>query len=181
MQINSVSNSKIKNYSNAVTAKELSEAKDKKNIPNENKSKSILNLEKALEASRICLKYGSVKDMSPREISDMCKELLDKGIITQQDYRVLSYQPELNPNYNEIIGKQNNSKAKPDAKRDFIASWKDNLKTHVTNRNNKGVEIAKNAINILENLESLGKKYGKKLEQDNQLENKRSNKILRRI
>ncbi len=69
----------------------------------------------------------NVRKISPREMSDFSLDLYAAGIISFEDYSVLSQHPELNPQYNRTIGALTNEPAKPEAKRDLVRYWEDKL------------------------------------------------------
>ena len=151
MQVQNLSNSIAQNYSNS--AKAIDEVNSESSTKEgENLSiRSTLHLEKAKIAASIANKYGSFRNVSPREMVSLSRELYDKRIISLQDYNILSRQPELHKNYNE----HSETVAKPDAKRDFIDIWK---KQYVSDRrqgNFKGMEVSGGIFNILENLQAL--------------------------
>ncbi|MCP4355706.1 MAG: hypothetical protein GY793_08790 [Proteobacteria bacterium] len=151
MQVQNLSNSIAQRYSNTATAiDEVSNESSEKR--EENLSlRSTLHLERARVASKIANKYGSFRNISPREMVSLSRELYDKGIISLQDYNILSHQPELHKNYND----HNEVEAKPDTKRDFIDIWKKQYMSDRSKGNFKGMEVSSGIFNILENLQSL--------------------------
>ena len=72
--------------------------------------------------STLANKYD-VRNMSPREMSEMSQNLYKGGVISFQDHALLSFQPELGDN---SFGP--NSQA--DTPKDFIAHWERQLHIH---------------------------------------------------
>lgn len=69
----------------------------------------------------------NVRKISPREMSDFSLDLYAAGIISFDDYSVLSEHPELNPQYDKTVGALTNKKAQPNAKRDLVRYWEEKL------------------------------------------------------
>jgi len=86
----------------------------------------------------------------------MSQELYQSGAITFQDHALLSFQPELSPEFNKMLP---GPFGKPDAPRDFIAQWEAQLRAH---EEMGEVNFAKNdqrILNILGNLAALHETY----------------------
>ena len=64
-----------------------------------------------------------LKMISARQMVALSFDLYTAGYIDQEQHLLLSYQAELQPNFNETIGALINQNSAPDKPRDFIALW----------------------------------------------------------
>lgn len=99
---------------------------------------------------------NDVTNISPRGMANMSQSLYDTGNISLKNHAFLSFQPELNPDYNATIGQMTNTIGQPDVPRDFLGEWKDRLKEQL--KGGLSGEITQNTkevVSILENLEAL--------------------------
>ncbi|WP_051309296.1 hypothetical protein [Desulfogranum japonicum] len=130
--------------------------KDGQNLPNSatevnsasSRSEKI-NLDTAESLSDIAQKYN-IRNMSPREMSDMSQELYQKGAISFQDHALLSFQPELGFSSNENIHQA-------DIPKDFIAHWEQQLQLHEQHGERAYAENDKRILNILSNIDTIAK------------------------
>jgi hypothetical protein len=105
--------------------------------------------------SSIAQKYD-VKNITPREMAQMSQALYDNGSISLKNHAFISFQPELNPSYNDTIGKLTNTIAQPDNPRNFLNEWKERLKQQEKDGvSNEIINNTKEVISILNNLDSL--------------------------
>ena len=102
--------------------------------------------------SKIAQKYN-VRNMSPREMASMSLELYQSGAISFQDHALLSFQPELGPQFNDLFPETYD---KADTPRDFIAQWESQLKMHEKYGDATSAKNDRRIINILANLLTLG-------------------------
>lgn len=68
-----------------------------------------------------------VRNMSPRQAADLSMDLYVAGILPWEEHAMLSFQPELHPDFERTIGALTGQKAEPDRPRDFVALWDDRL------------------------------------------------------
>ncbi len=101
--------------------------------------------------SEIAQKYN-VRNMSPREMASMSIELYQSGAISFQDHALLSFQPELSPQFDNISPE---TYGKADTPRDFIIQWHSQLKIHEKYGDATSAKNDKRIINILANLSTL--------------------------
>ncbi len=102
--------------------------------------------------SNIAREYD-VTNMTPREVSDMSKKLYENGSISFKQHALLSFQPDLDPNYNDTIGKRTNTIAQPDTPKNFLEKWRDKLEEQIKNGTPHDIiENTKEIVSILENL-----------------------------
>lgn len=64
---------------------------------------------------------------TPREMAELSLDLFLAGVLTDEEYALLAFQPELHPDFDRTIGALTGECAKPDQRRDYVASWKDRL------------------------------------------------------
>ncbi len=105
--------------------------------------------------SDIAKKYD-VKNISPRDMATMSSHLYDGGMISFENHALLSFQPELNQDFNRTIGQFTNTTGQPDAKRDFLGEWSDRLEQEI--RDGYPAHMIKNTkqvVSILENMDAL--------------------------
>lgn len=67
------------------------------------------------------------RSASPREVAKRSLDLYADGLLEWDDQAVLSFQPELHPDYDRTVGALLETKAAPDAPRDFVAEWERRL------------------------------------------------------
>ncbi len=112
-------------------------------------SSAKIDLETAESLSDIAKKYN-IRNMSPREMSEMSQELYQGGTISFQDHALLSFQPELGFNSSEAT----NQADKP---KDFIAHWEQQLKLHEQQGESSFAKNDRRMLNILSNLDAIAK------------------------
>ena len=64
---------------------------------------------------------------SPREMAELSLDLFLAGVLTDEEYALLAFQPELHPDFDRTIGALTGERAKPDQARDYVAIWRDRL------------------------------------------------------
>jgi hypothetical protein len=64
---------------------------------------------------------------SPREMADLSLDLFLAGVLTDEEYALLAFQPELHPDFDRTIGALTGQRANPDQSRDYVATWRDRL------------------------------------------------------
>ena len=64
---------------------------------------------------------------SPREMAELSLDLFLAGMLTDKEYALLSFQPELHPDFDRTIGALTGERADPDQPRDYVAIWRDRL------------------------------------------------------
>jgi hypothetical protein len=64
---------------------------------------------------------------SPREMAELSLDLFLAGVLTDEEYALLAFQPELHPDFDRTIGALTGERANPDQSRDYIAIWRDRL------------------------------------------------------
>ncbi len=103
-------------------------------------------------ASRIAANYD-VRNISPREMAKMSLELYQSGVISFKDHSFLSFQPELNPEYDETIGRLTGTVARPDEPQDFVAVWEGHLKDQETRGTDREmIEQTRRMLSLVQNL-----------------------------
>lgn len=90
-----------------------------------------------------------VRNMSPREMSQMSQSLYEQGNISFEEHALLSFQPEL------LDPALNGKYASPDQPKDFIAHWEEKLAFHQQRGETEFAKKDKNILNILKNLHAL--------------------------
>lgn len=60
-------------------------------------------------------------------MADLSLDLFLAGVLSEEEYALLAFQPELHPDFDQTIGALTGERAKPDQTRDYIASWRDRL------------------------------------------------------
>ena len=64
---------------------------------------------------------------SPREMAELSLDLFLAGALTDEEYALLAFQPELHPDFDRTIGALTGERARPDQPRDYVAIWRDRL------------------------------------------------------
>lgn len=112
---------------------------------------AVVNVATARSLSDVASQYD-VRGMSPQDMAAMSQTLYDSGAISFQDHALLSFQPELSPQFGKMAP---SASGNPDTPRDFIAQWEAQLQIHDKLGD---VGFAKNdqrMLNILGNLAAL--------------------------
>lgn len=112
---------------------------------------AVVNLGTAASLADIAKKYD-VRNMSPREMAAMSQELYQVGSISFQDHALLSFQPELGPEYSKTL---TGCPGKPDTPRDFMAQWNTQLKVHKKSGDTAFIRNDERILNLFGNLASL--------------------------
>ncbi|MFZ2854616.1 MAG: hypothetical protein WAZ34_10980 [Rhodocyclaceae bacterium] len=93
-----------------------------------------------------------VRNMSPRNMAALSQALYQDGAISFQDHALLSFQPELSPEFNKMLaGTPDNA----DAPKDFIAQWTTQLQVHESLGQTSFAKNDQRMLNILGNLAAL--------------------------
>jgi len=110
-----------------------------------------VNFETSRSLAGIAKEYD-VRNMSPRGMAAMSQKLYQSGAISFQDHALLSFQPELSPEFSKTpLGHH----GKPDGPRDFIAQWEMQLQIHEKRGDIRFSKIDRRMLNILGNLAAL--------------------------
>lgn len=110
------------------------------------------DLRSSATASRIAANYD-VRNISPRDMAKMSLELYQAGVISFKDHSFLSFQPELNTEYDETIGRLTGTVARPDEPQDFVAVWEGHLKDQETRgADREMIEQTRRMLSIVQNL-----------------------------
>ena len=105
----------------------------------------------------VAQKYD-VKNITPRNMAQMSQELYDNNSISLKNHAFMSFQPELNPSYNNTIGKFTHTTAQPDTPRNFLDEWKERLEEQLqSGASSEIINNTKEVISILDNLDMLRK------------------------
>jgi hypothetical protein len=64
---------------------------------------------------------------SPRDMAELSLDLFLAGVLTDEEYALLAFQPELHPDFDRTIGALTGERAKPDQSRDYVAIWRERL------------------------------------------------------
>ncbi|HEY3373639.1 MAG TPA: hypothetical protein VGK02_01055 [Candidatus Aquicultor sp.] len=127
-------------------------------IPEQKDSVELSDESSALRA--IAVKYD-VRNISPRQMANMSRELYDAGLISLKEHALLSFQISLNTEQMARISAAMKAQGKtvnipgPDTPVDFIADW--NKKLELQKQTGANPEFIKNTeriINILETIQS---------------------------
>ncbi len=68
-----------------------------------------------------------VRSLPPRRMPDLGYDLYVAGVLSDEEYAMLAFQPELHPDYDKTTGVLTGERADPDRPRDLIAVWEDRL------------------------------------------------------
>lgn len=146
----SISIQQLYNYSNSSNfSKNIGQTEEKTQADALRESINIV--------SSVAQKYD-VKNISPREMAQMSQELFDNNSISLKNHAFISFQPELNPSYNDTIGKFTHTTAQPDNPRNFLDEWKVRLEEQLkSGASNEIINNTKEVVSILDNLDMLRK------------------------
>lgn len=68
-----------------------------------------------------------VTQMSPRKMVQMSMDLYIAGLIEWEEHEMMSFQPELHPDYDKTIGALTGEPARPDHPKNFLEEWEGRL------------------------------------------------------
>ena len=131
-----------------VGGQDLPLSDSKQNLRSEETDKVSLHVSNSLE--RITKGYD-VRNITPREMSELSKNLYENGAISFQDHALMSFQPELGMGM--IPGENDTSAA--DIPKDFIQHWERQLEYHKQQGNESFAKIDQRILNILSNLSEI--------------------------
>ena len=115
-------------------------------------------LQESINAVYFVAQKYDVKNITPRNMAQMSHELYDNNSISLKNYAFMSFQPELNPSYNNTIGKLTHTTAQPDTPRNFLDKWKERLEEQLqSGASSEIINNTKEVISILHNLDMLRK------------------------
>jgi hypothetical protein len=60
-------------------------------------------------------------------MAELSLDLFLAGVLTDEEYALLAFQPELHPDFDQTIGALTGERAKPDQARDYVATWRERL------------------------------------------------------
>ncbi|HEY3433452.1 MAG TPA: hypothetical protein VGK09_13000 [Rhodocyclaceae bacterium] len=112
---------------------------------------SVVDVSTSQSLADIAKKYD-VRNMSPQEMATMSQELYQSGTISFQDHALLSFQPELSPQANQVLPGLGDQ---ADTPKDFIAQWETQLQTHEKLGDVTSTKNDQRMLNILGNLAAL--------------------------
>ncbi len=95
-----------------------------------------------------------IRALTPRRMADFSLDIYAAGVIPYEEYSVLAYQPDLDPNYERTIGALTGEPAAPDEERDFIELWEDRLSFELRHgaQNSKAVVQTERILGILKQI-----------------------------
>jgi len=96
----------------------------------------------------------NIRSVSPRQMAENSLYLYALGVLTWEEYSMLAFQPELQPDYDQTTGALTGQKAKPDEPRDFIAQWEERM-TFAQRHNPADSKIIRRTKHILTVLRKL--------------------------
>lgn len=64
---------------------------------------------------------------SPRAMAELGRDLHAAGVLDNEDYALLAFQPELHPDFDRTVGALTGERADPDRPRDYLGIWEDRL------------------------------------------------------
>lgn len=69
----------------------------------------------------------NVRNLSPRDMAELSLNLYANGILNWEEHEMLSFQPDLNPAFNDTVGALTGEMAEPDQPRDYLDIWEKRL------------------------------------------------------
>ncbi|MBS3820588.1 MAG: hypothetical protein GVY16_06210 [Planctomycetes bacterium] len=92
------------------------------------KSQTDEMLSEAAQSVRAVAAQYDVHAISSTELNVMSSDLYDAGIISREEFAMLSFQPEMSNNY-DAVGAQGIKRPDPTRNRDALAEWERILRT----------------------------------------------------
>lgn len=94
-----------------------------------------------------------VRNITSTELNRLGRELYDEGRISRELCAMLSFQPELNPSYQQV-GAPDVAPPDPNAPRDAVEEWRKILETQETfGTSSYFIDMTRNILHLLESLE----------------------------
>ena len=118
--------------------------------PNPPKSGVRVKLSSSDQVQGLAQEYD-VRNMSPKQMSQMSQQLFDSGLISFEDHALLSFQPEMNYETQQILP------GNPEQPKDFIQQWEEQRQFHLKEGNHNFAQKDQKMLNLLQNLESLNR------------------------
>lgn len=88
----------------------------------------------AVQAADAPFARFQVRAMTPGQMTDLSLELYVAGALTWDQHSLLSFQPELQPDFNRTIGALTGQWAEPNKPRDFVEHWNERLQFELRHR-----------------------------------------------
>lgn len=152
MQVQGLTQSQIQTYTHQTQFKD---AGFPSGAPVGEKKKTLsgtLHIKNVYTAKKIMSDYD-IEKISPREMTQMSQKLYLAGILSQDDFQMLSFQPELHPDYEKSQkAEDKHAEAKPDEERNYIEVWKSKVRTYEDEGMVRDAFHANQMLNVLENL-----------------------------
>lgn len=98
--------------------------------------------------NKIATTYN-VRNISPREMVKMSFELFKDGVISLEEYALLSFQPEIHADFERFSGEP----ARPDEPRNYIGVWKSKVNEHLRFGSPDSIASTRNALSLLERID----------------------------
>ena len=97
-----------------------------------------------------------VRNMSPRDMAELSLDLYANGILNWEEHEMLSFQPELNPAFNDTVGALTGETAEPDRPRDYLALWEKRLdfERKYNPENTESLRKSRQIVQVLQRLAS---------------------------
>jgi len=111
------------------------------------------NHKSILEIMELVNKYN-VREISPREMMRLAEELHKLGLVSDNAYLFMSFQPEMHPAFDATVGRHTGQTAEPDKKRDYIEIWENQV--HNDKRSGSlNARKSDDVLKVLVNLQGL--------------------------
>lgn len=114
----------------------------------ERKSVTV-SLKGSEQIQNLAIEYD-VRNLTPRDMSELSQQLFDQGLIEFDEHALLSFQPEMNFDTQQV------TQGNPDQPKDFIAQWQEQKRLHLDQGNHGFAQKDQKILNVLMNIESLG-------------------------
>jgi len=117
-------------------------------LPAQAKQSVQVSLSSSDQVQNLAQEYN-VRQMTPKDMSQMSQQLFDSGLIEFEDHALLSFQPTMNYQTQQVLPSD------ADQPRDFIEQWEAQKAMHLSQGHQSFAQKDQKIINILKNLESL--------------------------
>jgi hypothetical protein len=115
----------------------------------------VVDTDAAKQIGEIAAEYD-VRNISPRDMVELSESLYGAGHISFETHAMLSFQPELHPEYDSTLGRMSGSPARPDEARDFIQVWEDMLEEKKdAAAPAEQIKLTEEVLNVLRNLAAI--------------------------
>ena len=151
MQVKGLNQSTIQQYTRQALSKDEGDAWRTTKVETKRPLPGTLHIKNVYAVKKIMTDYD-LTDMSSQDMKKMSQALFDAGIISREDCQLLSFPPELQPEYHMDLAAEDSGQSVTQGRKNFIDFWRRKVQNHRQEGAKKAAFQANQMVNVLENL-----------------------------